>query len=85
VAGVFWTEGLALGGLAWCAGVVSGVPLAVLFVRLVSASIMPVDFTLDPLAFGVMLLAIIAIATLASAAPAWRATRGRAAELLRYE
>ncbi|HEV2238793.1 MAG TPA: FtsX-like permease family protein [Ktedonobacterales bacterium] len=85
VAGVFWTEGLALGGLAWCAGVILGVPLALLFVRLVSASIMPVEFTLDPLAFGVMLLAIIAIATLASAAPAWRATRGRAAELLRYE
>jgi putative ABC transport system permease protein len=85
VARVFWTEGLALSGLAWCVGAVIGVPLAALFVRLLSAGIMPVDFTLDPAAFGVMLLAVAAIATLASAAPAWRATRARTAELLRYE
>jgi putative ABC transport system permease protein len=85
VARVFWTEGLALGGLAWCAGALIGVPLAAIFVRLLSIGIMPVDFTLDPVAFGVMLLAVVGIATLASAAPAWRATRGRTAELLRYE
>jgi ABC-type antimicrobial peptide transport system permease subunit len=85
VAMVFWAEGLALGGLAWCAGVVLGVPLAAVFERLLSAGIMPVDFTLDPAAFGVMLLAICVIATLASAAPAWRATRGHTAQLLRSE
>jgi ABC-type lipoprotein release transport system permease subunit len=46
---------------------------------------MPVDLYLDPLAFAIMLAAVLVIATLASIAPAWRASRLRVAETLRYE
>jgi ABC-type antimicrobial peptide transport system permease subunit len=82
---VFWVESLALGSISWLTGVVVGLPLAYGFVQLFASQVMPVDFYLDPLAFVVMLGAVVAIATLASIAPAWRASHVRIAELLRYE
>jgi ABC-type lipoprotein release transport system permease subunit len=39
----------------------------------------------DYVAFAVMLGAILSVATLASIAPTWRASRVRVAEMLRYE
>jgi putative ABC transport system permease protein len=85
VAQVFWVESLALGGIAWLAGVLVGLPLAYAFVQTFAWQVMPVDFYLDGLAFGVMLVAVFAIATVGSVAPAWRASRLRVAEALRYE
>jgi putative ABC transport system permease protein len=85
VAQVFWVESLALGAISWCAGVLVGLPLAYAFVQTFAWQVMPVDFYLDPLAFAVMLAAVLVIATLASVAPAWRASRVRIAEMLRYE
>jgi putative ABC transport system permease protein len=82
---VFWSEGLALGGIAWLAGGVIGLPLAYLFVRAFSQMVMPVDFVIDPAAFVVMLVAIVAIATVATIAPASRASQIRVADMLRYE
>jgi putative ABC transport system permease protein len=85
VAQVFWSEGLALGGICLLAGGVIGLPLAYLFVRDFSQLVMPVDFMIDPAAFAVMLTAVIVIATLATIAPAARAARMRVADMLRYE
>jgi ABC-type antimicrobial peptide transport system permease subunit len=85
VAQVFWVESLALGGFAWFAGALVGLPLAYAFVQTFAWQVMPVDFYLDGLAFGVMLAAVLVIATVASVAPAWRAARLRVAEALRYE
>ena len=82
---VFWSEGLALGGIAWLTGGVIGLPLAYLFVRAFSLLVMPVDFVIDPAAFGVMLVAVIVIATVATIAPASRAAQTRVADMLRYE
>lgn len=82
---VFWMEALALGAVAWCCGALVGLPLAYGFVQIFARQAMPVDFSADPLAFGVMLAAVLAIATLASLIPAWRASRLRIADLLRYE
>jgi putative ABC transport system permease protein len=82
---VFWSEGLALGGIAWLAGGVIGLPLAYLFVHAFSQLVMPVDFVLDPAAFVVMLVAVVVIATLATLTPASRASQIRVAEMLRYE
>ncbi len=82
---VFWSEGLALGGIAWLAGGVIGLPLAYLFVRAFSQLVMPVDFVIDPAAFVVTLVAVVVIATLAAIAPASRAGRMRVADMLRYE
>ena len=82
---VFWSEGLALGGIAWLAGGVIGLPLAYLFVRAFSQLVMPVDFVIDPAAFVVMLVAVVVIATLATITPASRAGRMRVADMLRYE
>ncbi len=82
---VFWSEGLALGGIAWLAGGIIGLPLAYLFVRAFSQLVMPVDFVIDPAAFVVMLVAVVVIASVATIAPASRASRIRVADMLRYE
>jgi ABC-type antimicrobial peptide transport system permease subunit len=82
---VFWVESLALGAIAWCAGALVGLPLAYAFVQTFAWQVMPVDFYLDPLAFAVMLAAIVGIATLASVAPTWRAARVRVVDMLHYE
>jgi putative ABC transport system permease protein len=85
VAQVFWVESLALGAISWWAGALLGLPLAYAFVQTFAWQIMPVDFYVEPPAFGVMLAAIVVIATAASVAPAWRASRMRVAAALRYE
>jgi putative ABC transport system permease protein len=85
VAQVFWIESLSLAALSWCAGVVLGLPLAYAFVQTFAARVMPVDFLVNPRAFVVMLGATLIVATLASVAPAWRASRMQIASALRYE
>ena len=85
IAQVFWVQGLALGSLAWCIGALLGIPLAYAFLQLFSRLVLPADFVASPLAFVVMLVAILVIATLASIAPALRASRLRIATMLRYE
>jgi ABC-type antimicrobial peptide transport system permease subunit len=85
VAQVFWVEGLTLGALAAGLGVLIGIPLAWTFVGALSRLVIPIDLTFDPIALVSMLLAIIGMVALASLAPAVRASRGRVADLLRYE
>ncbi|HEY7832676.1 MAG TPA: FtsX-like permease family protein [Ktedonobacterales bacterium] len=85
VARVFWVEALALSLMAWCGGALVGLPLAYAFVQVFARQVMPVDFSADPLAFAVMLAAVLVIATLASVVPSWRAARQRTVDLLRYE
>jgi len=85
VAQIFWVEGLALGGIAWCLGALLGLPLASAFLQFFSRLVIPIDFVVDPLAFLVMLTAMLLIVTLASVVPARRASRLRIADLLRYE
>lgn len=82
---VFWSEGLALGGISWLAGGLLGLPLAYLFVHAFSQLVMPIDFVIDPAAFVVMLVAIVIIATLATITPASRASQIRVADMLRFE
>ncbi len=85
VARVFWVEGLTLGGISWCLGALLGLPLAYAFVQLMDRLVLRVDFAVAPSAFGVMLLAVLVISTLASIVPALRASRVRIADMLRYE
>lgn len=82
---VFWSEGLALGGIAWLAGAVVGLPLAYLFVRAFGQLVMPLDFVIDPAAFVVMLVSVVVISTVATIAPSARAAQIRVAGMLRYE
>jgi putative ABC transport system permease protein len=82
---VFWVEGLALGSIAWCLGALLGLPLASAFVQFFSHLVIQVDFVVDPLAFLVMLSALLLIVTLASVVPARHASRLHIADLLRYE
>jgi ABC-type antimicrobial peptide transport system permease subunit len=85
VAQVFWVESLSLGALSWLIGAALGLPLAWAFVQTFAWTVMPVDFSLEPLAFAASLLAVLLIATIASLAPAWQASRLRIASVLRYE
>ncbi|MDQ2713360.1 MAG: ABC transporter permease [Chloroflexota bacterium] len=85
VAGVFWIEGLALGMLAWAAGLLCSIPLAYGFLQLLGLLLIHAPFTFDPWLFATMLLAILAIALLASLSPMVRAARVRIVDLLHYE
>ncbi len=82
---MFWVQGLALGCIAWCIGALLGTPLAYLFLQLFSRLIIPTQFVVNPIAFILMLVGIVVIATLASIAPALQASRMRIANMLRYE
>ena len=85
LAKVFWVEGASLGALAVLLSGLVGVPLAAAFVAVLSRLVIPVDFVIDPLAFGSMFVAVVAIVAFAGIAPALRASRVRVAALLRYE
>jgi putative ABC transport system permease protein len=85
VAGVFWTEGLALAALAWAIAALMGYPAAYGFVTLISNVLLPIPFAFDPRTPLVALVFILAVATVASVLPALRAARVRVADTLRYE
>ncbi|HEV2237909.1 MAG TPA: FtsX-like permease family protein [Ktedonobacterales bacterium] len=85
VAGVFWTEGLALTVIAWLLAAAIGVPAAYGFVSLISAVLLPIPFAFNPLTIVITLGFILACATLASVIPAISAARVRTADILRYE
>lgn len=82
---VFWVEGLALGGIAWCIGAVLGLPLAYLFLQVFGRLVSPADLVVDPASFVVMLLAVAGIATLASVLPTQRIARMPVVGMLKYE
>lgn len=85
VAGVFWTEAMSLGALAWVVGVLLGIPAAYGFVWLIGVLMMQVPFDFNPFGIVLMLAVIVLIATLASIIPVWGASRLRIAQILRYE
>jgi putative ABC transport system permease protein len=85
IAGVFWVEGLALGLLAWATGLIFSIPLAYGFLQLLGLLLIHAPFTFDPWLFVVMLIAILAIALVASLSPTLRATRVKIVDLLHYE
>src|SRR5579883_3075312 len=84
VAGVFWTEGMALAALSWGVAVLLGIPAAYGFVTLISNVLLPIPFAFNPLALLVMVFTL-GIATLASLIPVLSAARVRIAVTLRYE
>ena len=85
VAGVFWTEALSLGALAWLIGIMLGIPAAYGFVWLIQVLLMPVPFSFNLLGIVFMLAFIVIVATLASVIPVWGAARVRIAQTLHYE
>jgi putative ABC transport system permease protein len=85
VAGVFWTEAVSMGILAWLVGVVLGIPAAYGFVLLIGALMIPVAFAFNPLGIVLMLIVIVLIGTVASLIPVWGASHVRIAQTLRYE
>jgi ABC-type antimicrobial peptide transport system permease subunit len=85
IASVFWMEGISLAVVAWIAAVIVGIPAAYAFVSLIGSLLVPLPFTFAPVTSGIMLVFILAIATLASFGPALSAARVRVSEMLRYD
>jgi putative ABC transport system permease protein len=85
IAGIFWIEGISLATVAWIVAVIVGIPAAYAFVSLIGAVLVPLPFTLGPITPGMMLVFILAIATLASFGPALSAARIRVSDMLRYD
>ncbi len=80
-------ESLALGALSWCAAVAAAVPVTLaldaaageMFIRT------PLDLYLSPRAAGGWLLLVLALSSLSSFYPAWRAARLPVREALAHE
>jgi putative ABC transport system permease protein len=85
VAQVFWTEGVALGVVAWAIAIALGIPIAYGFVQLIGSLLASVPFAFDPLSLLWMLVFVVAVASVASLGPVWGAARVRIAQTLRYE
>jgi ABC-type antimicrobial peptide transport system permease subunit len=85
IARVFWIEGISLATIAWIVAVIVGIPAAYAFVSLIGAVLTPLPFTFAPVTLGIMLVFILAIASLASFGPALSAARVRVSDMLRYD
>ncbi|MEO8971262.1 MAG: ABC transporter permease [Ktedonobacteraceae bacterium] len=85
VAQVFWTEGTALGLLAWLAALVLGIPAAYGFVFIQAKVLAPVPFAFNPINLLWMLLLIIVLTSVASLGPTLGAARVRINQVLHYE
>ena len=85
VAQVFWAEGLTLGGLAWVAALIIGVPASYGFVWLLGHLFLPTPFAFSPISLAAMLVFVLVVATLASVIPVWGAARMKIVQTLRYE
>jgi putative ABC transport system permease protein len=85
IARIFWTEGITLAVVAWIAAVIVGIPAAYAFVKFIGAVLVPLPFMFVPATLGIMLVFILAIATLASLIPALSAARVRVSDMLRYD
>lgn len=85
IGGVFWLEGLVLALLAWCIGVVIGLPGGAILVGELNAFSGPFDTIFDPGVVVVMLLFVVAVSIISSIGPALSAARLPISETLRYE
>ena len=85
VAGVFWIEGIAFSLIAWIVAVLLGIPGAYIFVKLLSAVLLEIDFSFNSLTLVALLGFMLLVATVASIVPALGASRMRIAEVIRYE
>lgn len=85
VAQVFWSEGMALGILAWASALCLGVPAAYGFVALTGHLLVAVPFAFNPLSLLWMLAFIVLVASLACIIPVWSVVRLKIVQTLRYE
>jgi putative ABC transport system permease protein len=85
IAQIFLTEGLAVGVGGWFMGIVTGSPRGLGFVRLMQSVLLHCDYIFTPGMLAASLVFALAIAMLASIAPAIGAARMRVGQVLRYE
>jgi putative ABC transport system permease protein len=81
----FLTEGLAFGAAGWAVGVILGYPLGALLTRIMESVLFHIDFVFEPRMVLISLIFALALAALASLAPALAAARLKAGQVLRYE
>ena len=82
---IFWMEGLALALIAWIPGFLLAIPGSYALIGVFNANIGPVQFALNPVVIPLTLLFIVVVSSIASFAPALRASHVRIGEILRYE
>jgi putative ABC transport system permease protein len=82
---IFWGEGLTLALIAWIPGFLLAIPGSYALISVFKADIQPVQFALNPLVVPLTLLFIVIVSFIASFGPAFRASRVRIGEILRYE
>jgi len=82
---VFLSEALVLGGTGFILGLLLGIPLAWMLVRLMSAVLFPLDFIFPIEMAGSALLFTLLLTMVASIGPALGAARLKVSHALRYE
>jgi putative ABC transport system permease protein len=82
---VFLTEGITMGLAGWLGGLAIGYPLGQLLLNLMQAVLFHIDYLVTPAMVFASLLFALALAMLASLAPALAAARLRVGQVLRYE
>ncbi len=85
LAQVFLTEGIALGLGGWLIGIGIGYPLGQILLNLMKAVLFQIDYIFSPAMIAASLAFALALAILASLAPALGAARLRVGQVLRYE
>jgi putative ABC transport system permease protein len=82
---VFLTEGITMGLAGWLGGLAIGYPLGQLLLNLMQAVLFHIDYLVTPAMVFASLVFALALAMLASLAPALAAARLRVGQVLRYE
>lgn len=82
---IFWVEGLALACIAWIPGFLLAIPASYAMIGIFNADIQPILLAFNPLVIPLTLLFIVIVSFTASFGPAFRASRLRIDDILRYE
>lgn len=84
--GIFITEGVVIGLMAWGIGAVASWPISLLLTRGLSAAMnVPLSYTFSFAGVGIWLASVLVIAVVASLLPSWRASQVSVRDAISYE
>jgi len=84
--GIFITEGVVVGLMAWALGAVASWPISLLLTNALSGAMgVPLTYTFSFAGVGIWLVSVLVIAVVASLLPSWRASQVSVRDAIAYE
>jgi putative ABC transport system permease protein len=84
--GIFITEGIVVGLMAWAIGALASWPISLMLTQGLSAAMnMPLSYTFSFTGVGIWLASVLVIAVVASLLPSWRASQVSVRDAISYE